>query len=191
MASTGVQVAASRSDVPDDSALMGCRSLHAQQRPALVAARASLRQWDVHITAMNQLVAGEITLDRAVAFWESTRRGAAARVAAFQRADHAYRADAAGCAPVGADLYEAAVGTAPARGLRSCTTSTAARDEQLEAARPAIETWRSHIRDMELFRAGKLTAEEATQKWLMHWRHGVEQLRVYDAEARQAARTHC
>lgn len=57
------------------------------QGEVLERAGRSLEQWRDHIGAMNQLVAGDITLAQTSQFWNSTRRGAASRIAAFEVAE--------------------------------------------------------------------------------------------------------
>lgn len=168
------------------AAVESCRAQHAAQTPALHAAERSLQQWRTHVEAMNKLVAGEITLDQASTFWEQTRVGAADRVQRFSTDDGAYRDSDSSCPWVTDELRP---GDAPA--LQQCRQATAARDDQLAAARVAVATWGHHVHDMERLRAGTLSPERATQLWLRSWRKGVDELDAYTATARTAGTTTC
>src|SRR4051794_36003652 len=56
------------------------------ERPLQLAGPA-LDQRDVHVGAMNKLVAGKITLQQATAFWNQTRVGAYHRIGQFKDAE--------------------------------------------------------------------------------------------------------
>ncbi|HET7325890.1 MAG TPA: hypothetical protein VFJ14_01250 [Nocardioidaceae bacterium] len=166
-------------------ALSACRNQHARQAPVLVSASRSVQQWRTHVEAMNQLVAGEITLEQAAEFWEQTRAGAAERIERFTTADGNYLSSDADCPWV-----------AGARGvgvpdLRECYRDTAAREELLGSSRVALTTWAHHVHDMERLRAGTLSPERATELWQRNWQQGVDQLEDYWAKARTAGETTC
>lgn len=161
--------------------LQACRTVWQSQSGALTAADRSLAQWRVHVGAMNQLVAGQITLAQAQAFWNRTRVGAAARVAKFEKADGAY-----------ADVSRRCPGRRPSsatatRQLRQCLVGVRARHRAIEAGSVAIATWKHHIRAMEMLRSGQLTPQMATQMWLQSWHLGVRQLDAYTRARKDAA----
>lgn len=161
-------------------ALDRCRMQYDAQSPVLRSAARSIKQWEVHVRAMNQLVAGEITLDQAAAFWDRTRVGAQGRVADFRRADDAYAATAHECpAPKQADR---------AGRVRTCTRAVALRDKVVSVARRSIDTWAMHVRDMELLRDGKLSPTKATEMWQMSWHMGQHQIDAYHDALRAADR---
>lgn len=166
-----------------DSGLATCRGVWRAQSGALAAAGSSLAQWRVHVDAMNQLVAGEITLAQAKAFWNRTRKGAAARVARFEKADGSYADVAAAC-------LGSSGGSHADRGseqLSDCFAGVRARDRAVDAGTVAIDTWRHHITDMEMLRSGQITPEQATRMWLRSWRQGVRELDTFTAVRRNAA----
>lgn len=100
----------------------------------LAAARPALRQWDVHVSAMNQLVVGEITLQQATRFWDRTRLGAQRNVERFRTAWRDVEREGVDCpAP---DL----MGPAPAA-VRSCARLVEAELGVLRIARTSIDTW--------------------------------------------------
>ena len=180
-------------DLGDDDAMAGgsmsaviaaCRTEWAAQTVPLRSARRALAQWRVHVEAMNRLVAGEITLELASAFWARTRVGAARRVERFEAAAGALAATSALCRRAATDTGTAA----EERTLGSCVVGNRARSQVLAAAETSVGTWRHHIHDMELFRTGRLSAEQATQMWEESWRSGLAELEAYDAAARRAAR---
>jgi hypothetical protein len=169
-----------------DSAAQECRSAWAAQEAPLDTAAASLAQWQVHVDAMNQLVAGEITLVEATAFWEQTRIQAAAKVAAFSSADVKYVATDPSCrTPLVAD------DTVVVEDLSACEDAVEARDEALDAARVSIRTWHHHIIDMDLLRAGELSPELALELWRRYWKQGVEELAAYRKELGETALVSC
>ncbi|WP_344148326.1 hypothetical protein [Nocardioides koreensis] len=160
-----------------------CRSvLEAQARPLRTAA-ASLDQWQTHVAAMNQLVAGEITLEEARAFWNRTRLGAQQRLSRYESATKSFHRTSTTCSS--RQVPE------PSAGLESCVRVVKDRNRELAAADVALGTWRSHVADMEMFRKGLMTPEQATSMWLRNWRRGVAELKEYRAAARQARGQRC
>jgi hypothetical protein len=157
--------------------------LSSLQRGVLNAARPALRQWGVHIGAMNQLVAGKITLAQATAFWDRTRVHAAQRVRAFEAADKLFRSSSGSLCPEAAS--PSAGSTAE---LGTCLDAVTAGDATVRAARRTMVTWSGHVRDMERLRMGMLSPTMAQQMWRQTWRKGDQELRTYrrdDARARQ------
>lgn len=142
----------------------------------LQAARPALRQWDVHVGAMNKLVVGEITLQQATAFWNRTRLGAQRNVERFRTAwDDVERTGVDCPAP---DL----MGPAPAP-VRACSRLVAAELGVLRTARTSVTTWDKHVHHMDMLRMGTLSPEDATQMWLTMWKRGVQELRSYRTAA--------
>ena len=159
--------------------LHACRAVWGAQSAALDAAGRSLEQWRIHVDAMNRLVAGEITLAQAQAFWNRTRLGAAARVARFEDAAGRYADAAPDCARSSRPRSHS---------LSECVTGVRARARAIEAGRTAITTWKHHIMDMNMLRAGQITPQQATTMWLRNWRRGVAQLDTFTKVRDRAAR---
>ena len=170
----------------DRQVLDGCRALSSLQQGVLDAARPAMRQWEVHIGAMNKLVAGKITLAQASAFWDSTRARAAQRVRAFQTADGLFQSSTGSLCPEAA----APPGTASPE-LRTCLEAVAAGDATVRAARVTMVTWRHHVRDMEHLRMGTLSPHMAQQMWQMTWKQGDAELRLYRSESAKARQLRC
>jgi hypothetical protein len=170
-----------------DTAVEECRAVWEAQEQPLQAAAISLAQWQVHVDAMNQLVAGEITLAQATAFWEETRIQAADNVTAFTEAESDYVASDPSCpTPVIPDgvVVDTEV-------LAACENGIAARDEALNAAGVSIRTWHHHVMDMDLLRAGKLSPELAVELWQRYWRQGVDELAAYHEQLGEAEQESC
>jgi len=163
--------------------LRACRTVWRAQSTTLHAADSSLEQWQVHVGAMNQLVAGKITLAQAKDFWSRTRVGAAARVARFEAAVGRYADLAPRCA--GASAGSGPAGTT--RELTACRVGVRARDRAIDAGTVAVTTWKHHIMDMEMLRAGQITPQHALQMWMKNWRLGVRQLNTYSRISNRAA----
>jgi len=159
--------------------LHACRAVWGAQSAALDAAGRSLEQWRIHVDAMNRLVAGEITLAQAQAFWNRTRLGAAARVARFEDAAGRYADAAPDCARNSSSRSHS---------LSECVAGVRARARAIEAGRIAITTWKHHIMDMNMLRAGQITPQQATTMWLRNWRRGVAQLDTFTKVRDRAAR---
>ncbi|MGH3452978.1 MAG: tyrosine-protein kinase family protein [Nocardioidaceae bacterium] len=174
---------AATASAPEDAveaAMAECRSQRKAQSEPLRTAESSLNQWQVHVDAMNQLVAGEITLDQANAFWERSRVRAARKIDRFHSADDAYTAGQYDCRPPpAASNAEVAV-------LAACQHSIAERDSVLRAARVAIGTWHHHVMDMNQMRAGDLSPARAVQLWNNSWQDGMAELDKYRALLREA-----
>lgn len=172
---------------PGAGDLAGCRGAWRAQAATLQAAGRSLAQWRVHVGTMNRLVAGEISMAQAIAIWDRTRVGAAARVVDFDRAHGAYAAEASACAgPAGGSAAPE-----PPPWPAECVAMVGARDGAVGAATVAVTTWKRHIRDMVLLRAGRMTPERATRLWLRSWRQGVRELDAFAAAHDHAADSGC
>ncbi len=170
-----------------DTAVEECRTVWEAQEQPLQAAETSLAQWQVHVDAMNQLVAGEITFAEATAFWEQTRIQAADNVTAFTEADGGYVASDPSCpTPV---MPEGIV--VDTESLAACEDGIEARDEVLDAARVSIRSWHHHVIDMDLLRAGKLSPELALELWRRYWRQGVDELAAYREQLGEAEQESC
>jgi hypothetical protein len=166
----------------DRQALPQCRAAWHAVQDVLDAAEPSMRQWEVHIAAMNKLVAGEITLAQASAFWEETRVGAQQRYDAFAASDR--REDTGPCpVPDGSDPAAAT--------LRACARAVSAAEDTRRAARTTLSRWNRHITDMDRLRAGLLSPSIAQQMWLSTWRQGAAELRVYHQRERASTDLRC
>lgn len=159
--------------------LADCQVYFRQQLSAAQAAAVSLNQWREHIQAMNQLVAGLITLDRAAQYWNQTRKGAMHKVATFERLQQ--QLTASGCAQPASGGHRLAV----------CNRATTAYQRVLDAARITVATWQMHIDDMESLRNGLITPQRATKLWIHKWRVGAHQLGQYDRVAARAQGKTC
>ena len=162
---------------PADTRASRCSEAAAALEAPLVAAGPALRQWDVHVDAMNKLVVGEITLQQATAFWNQTRLGAQRNVDRFRKAWTALERTGVDCpAP-------ALLGPAPAA-VRSCSRLVEAELGVTRTAKTSIDTWDTHVHHMDMLRMGTLSPEKATEMWLAMWRRGVRDLDTYRAAAR-------
>ncbi len=170
-----------------DTAVEECRGVWEAQEQPLQAAAVSLAQWQLHVDAMNQLVADEITFAQATAFWEQTRVQAADNVTAFTEADSGYVASDPSCpTPVVPDGI-----VVDTEALTACEDGIEVRDQALDAARVSIRTWHHHVIDMDLLRAGKLSPELALELWRRYWRQGVEELAAYREQLGRAEQESC
>lgn len=159
--------------------LSRCVTAERSLQEPLEAARPALDQWAVHVGAMNKLVLGEITLQQATDFWESTRLGAQRRVGDFHDAVKTLRQH-------GVDCPSPELLAPGARALPSCAREVRADARALRAAQVSINTWNEHIHHMDMLRLGEMTPEEATSMWLASWRRGQDELDAYEAEVRVA-----
>lgn len=168
-------------------AIAACRQAWNAQGPALQAADRSLAQWQIHVQAMNALVAGRISLAQASRFWARTRIGAKHRADVFERVYGPLRRDPPACT---------LPGTTPATGataatLAACAQGVRVRNQTLAAAQTAIDTWRGHIHAMEMLRTGQVSPSAATRMWIKMWHRGQRQLDDYHSQASEAAAQHC
>lgn len=159
-----------------------CQEVYDAQSEPLRAVAASLAQWEIHIGAMNQLVAGTITLGQAQRFWDETRIGAQRRLDRYQRAMAAYGARTSRCP---------AAPTADAPSTHQCARAIAARRRAMRAAATAIDAWRLHVRHMEMLRDGMMSPASATRLWLKSWHEGNQQLQAYSDASRAASKGAC
>jgi hypothetical protein len=143
----------------------------------LKAARPALEQWHVHVDAMNQLVVGEITLQQATRFWNQTRLGARHHLERFRREWSELQRTGVDCPAPGF------LGPAPAT-ARSCSRVVDAELRVARSAKTAIDTWDTHVRDMDMLRMGVLSPDRATEMWLRMWKQGVRDLDAYRMAAR-------
>jgi Mrp family chromosome partitioning ATPase len=170
-----------------DAALEECRSTWKAQKAPLKTAADSLNQWDVHITAMNQLIAGKITLAQANAFWEQTRVQASQKVHRFHNADRRYVGGDHACrTPAVAEDSEVDLSE-----LAACENQIQQRDEALGAARVAIDSWDHHVMDMNQLRAGEISPDRAVRLWLKYWKQGAADLKAYQVQLDRADGDRC
>jgi hypothetical protein len=173
--------AASSSSDSSDTGLSDCRALFAQELQAQLAADASMSQWQLHIDAMNQLLAGKITLAEATAYWASTRKGAIHRVERFRRLDNRLSRSQYQCTSTGqADPV-----------LSACVHATRAVGRALNAARTATKTWRHHIGEMEMLRSGDIGPTRALNMWLAMWQDGQDQVERYGHRTMRSLHARC
>jgi len=167
-----------------DERLGRCLEVYAAQQQPLETAAASMSQWEVHIGAMNKLVDGAITLTQATQFWNQTRVGARTRLAEFAAADRRFDQRTARCPmPLASEQVDGQV--------RRCATAIDARFRVLHSARVGLDTWRMHVRHMEMLRSGEMTPARATELWLQSWRQGQTEVDDYRAAARAARGLSC
>jgi hypothetical protein len=162
----------SEQDPDASSSVARCQARWQQQRQPLQAAQSSLRQWRVHVQAMNQLVAGDISASQAATFWNETRMGAMHNIMRFEQNRSRYESRAPECGS--GDLDSADVQATPRD--RDCIRAAMAGDRVLSAAGTAITTWKQHVHHMEMLREGQMTADQAAQMWQMSWRAGQREL---------------
>lgn len=170
----------------EQQALASCRQLWSLERGVLTAARPAMGQWEQHIAAMNQLVAGKITLTQAVSYWSRSRVRAERHVRAFEAADRSFRSTSASVCP-------AATARPPGAStdLAACAEAAGAAGTTLAAARTSMRTWSHHIRDMERLRTGALSPTMAQQMWLQTWKQGARELRVYQHDETRSEQLGC
>jgi hypothetical protein len=173
---------AAHDDAAFRRALASCRTASTMQARDLAAAKASLDRWSTHIRAMNLLAAGKISLDQAKAFWTASRTGAAQEVARFEAVDRRSQGVSTECS-VPPDMHDHSDQVAQ---LAACRQAADAQQAELSSSRTAIATWRRHIRDMELLRAGKISPFVGLMRWNKNWKKGDAQLQHY-REMRKAA----
>src|SRR4051812_43370606 len=61
-----------------------CSTVFADEQQVIRAAHDAMSQWRLHISAMNKLVAGKISMDQAMGFWAQTRAGALRHIEKFR-----------------------------------------------------------------------------------------------------------
>lgn len=147
-----------------------CVVVHADQRSALEALGPPMAQWVVHMGAMNKLVAGAIDPPQLQEFWDGTRDRAATDLEALPEARRVLEQGGTGCP---------APGSVTSERLRTCAAAVASRHRQLDRAVPVLETWRSHVRHMEMLRSRAMTVEEMTRWWEESWSEARRQVDAY------------
>ena len=179
-ATTGAEPSEPAPAVPDQEDR--CRQADAELARPLRAAAPALDQWDVHIGAMNKLVVGAITPAQAAAFWAQTKVGAIRNLDRFEAATQ--RVPFAGVDCPDPDALDRT-----ASGLRSCARHVDRERQALDAAGTALQTWKTHIRHMQMLDMGHLSPEKATQRWLANWQRGIRELKAFGSADRAVDRS--
>lgn len=161
-----------------------CRAAYRSAQEALDAAEASLEQWELHISAMNQLVSGEITLAQARDYWARTKVAATAKAEAFREAYREYRSTG-GCEP------PEKAGPGQASQLRRCAQALRADEKALAKAEVALTTWEHHITAMNRLAAGKLSGDRAAAMWQRMWQAGAAEMQEYTQAMKKARQGSC
>jgi hypothetical protein len=164
--------------------LQVCRRADARTVRALQAAEPALSQWEIHVGAMNKLVAGAITLPQATAFWNQTRVAARQHLDDFRQAAHHATSGPDTCSTDSEAADQTSASATPR--LRSCQRRVAADRSALASATTAIDTWASHVEAMDMLRMGHLSAAKATQMWVASWHEGMRQIEAYHQAVDQA-----
>ena len=154
-----------------------CVDAVARLKPPLEAAGPGMDQWRVHVGAMNKLVLGEITLQQATDFWDRTRVGAKRRLAWFDEAGDEAERRGLDCPTPGR------LGRASSE-VRDCAARIAADEATWLAARRALQTWATHVEDMDMLKMGHLSPQDATAMWLASWKQGVREIDAYRGAAK-------
>jgi len=157
-----------------------------QQVTPLRTAESAIGQWRTHVTAMNELVSGKISLSQAMKFWNQTRVGAKHHIEAFERTASRFHHNAAECSSKAAGQD-----SADSESLRRCTHAVSVGDRLLAIAEETIHTWKHHVKDMEMLRDGQMTSAQAAQMWTASWQAGNRQLHLYGAASRRAVYVRC
>lgn len=165
--STGTQSAQAKTDTP----LQRCQHSVAHMKTPLHRAALAMDQWEVHVSAMNKLVVGAISLSQATAFWNQSRVGAAQHIASFTHARDQLAAKGVGC---------------PAGAPAACARKVNADLKVLRLAGMAIQTWDKHVGSMKMLMMGTVTPAAAEASWLKMWQHGVDEISAYKAAVRAA-----
>ena len=166
---------------PAAARLDRCEEVYQAQGRPLQAVAPAMSQWELHIGAMNKLVAGAISLPQATQYWNQTRVGARENLQKFTVAQREFDERTARC-PAPPDSQGV-----PTE-LRSCIDTLAARSRTLRTAATALQTWRAHAAHMEMLRRGEMSPEEATRLWLRSWHQGNREVRAYHAAARASGK---
>jgi hypothetical protein len=161
-----------------------CRDLLQSQARLLRTGERPLAQWEVHIGAMNQLVAGAISVEQARAFWDETRVGAQRNLARYESARQRLEPAERGCRPRAGHVHHG-------QGVGKCRAAVTARTRAVQALDTTLATWREHVRHMEMLRTGRMSAEHAGQLWLASWETGNQQVRDYHAALRASRHARC
>jgi len=166
-----------------DAHIKSCSAVYTLQTAPLQAADASMAQWEVHVGAMNKLVTGAVTQRQANQFWNSTRVGAWTKLHRFTRTQQRYDQRTHRCP----QQWTASANPA----IQTCRTAVATRNHTLKLAAVALHTWRSHVVEMDMLKAGRMTAQQAQDMWLKSWVEGNHQVHAYTREAATAERLTC
>jgi hypothetical protein len=164
------------------AALTSCRQADHSVQAALGAAVPALTQWEIHVGAMNSLVAGAISMQQANKSWNQTRLEASHHLTAFWGATRQAAQHSTQC------RSGAMPGMKSSPEIKSCTRRLAADRHALDTAEAAIKTWSHHVTAMNMLRMGHLTPAKAQRMWLASWKEGIAQIRAYNVAVR-AART--
>ena len=70
--------------------------------------------------------------------------------------------------------------------LRSCALRVDADERAVDTAREALDTWATHVEDMDMMQMGHLSPADATQAWLASWEQGVQEIQAHQGAARAA-----
>ena len=162
-----------------------CRSGWQLQAAANKAATTVLAEWDAHLDIMNNLQAGQTTLEQAKKDWGPTTANAPQHIAAFHAADQAFTSSKLRC------VKPAAATGSAAAALATCAANMQVIDGVLAKARTAIGPWETHLKDQSHFKAGGITAANAEALWRSLWQKGLQLNPPYFAAAQTGAKATC
>jgi hypothetical protein len=168
----------------DQTSAAPCRAVYQEQVRPLEASTAAMRGWRADLGTVNQLVAGEITAQKAIQSWERTSADAATLLDRYDAAAREFSRRTIRCPRPVQDFP-------PAANADTCPQAVAARSAVLRLAARALATWRQQVDHMEMVRMGTMTPAEATLLWQESRQRGDTQLRAYDAAVRSSQGQTC
>jgi hypothetical protein len=149
----------------------GCADELAAVSALIEASESGAQNWQGHIQARSDGMAGLITNEEMREIWRITREPGPQDIETFSAANDDYAAVQGVCV----ELAEA-----NAEFPEACTVSADLAAEAVEAARTLLGEWHGHLQNMAKFADGGMTANEAQSEWETAWARAPDDLAAYD-----------
>jgi hypothetical protein len=157
--------------------LMTCAREVQNAERAISVARVGVSHWRAHVRARTDMLKGRISEKRMNAVWDRTRAAGPTDVRRFQTARRHYH-EQPRCTkrhhfrPLPRSKRHAVTG---------CVTRSAMAPEVVAAAKATIVDWKNHLKHMNTYANGGMTAGKAQRLWVRAWRKAPQNIGAFHA----------
>jgi hypothetical protein len=182
-ASTGGEPAAqargqgSKAQASAKKELTMCAHAVAKAERAVAVARVGVRHWRAHVRARTDMLKGRISEKKMNAIWDRTRAAGPADVRRFHTARQHYHEEPRCTKRCNfSDLPRS-----NRQAVNGCVARSIRAPRAVAAAKATIVDWKNHLKHMNTYANGGMTAGKAQRLWVRAWRRAPENMQAFKA----------
>jgi hypothetical protein len=182
-ADTGGASTTARAQGKDDEAsaatkeLWKCARAVGSAEQAVSVARVGVGHWRAHVRARTDMLKGRISEKKMNAIWDRTRARGPGDVKRFRIARQHYHEE-----PRCTKRHEfKAVPRSKHDVVTGCVARSSFAPKAVAAAKATIVDWKNHLKHMNTYANGGMTAGKAQRLWVRAWRKAPQNIRAFKA----------